>query len=194
MRLARPKPEPPLPFTILDFEPQFKPWREMILTRVAPDLSALRDTLPAPTAAWVVECERMIVALEEVGPLSADDSTIAEVQTLAVLPAFRRFGIGSALLHKALAWAREQGYQELSLSLDVSAGGPDLHRFLEKNGLTLRGYEIALQIEGEASGAVRRASRVSLDDYWGKQRAIKHTIIAALRVYRATLSPTDSSV
>lgn len=49
--------------------------------------------------------------------LEAQPSCTAELKRLAVLPSYRRHGIGRSLVHHALATARDDGAQKVALSI-----------------------------------------------------------------------------
>jgi len=55
--------------------------------------------------------------------VSCAAATIAEIESVAVLPAFRRVGIGRALCLEAMRWARTLGAPEIELEVRASSVG-----------------------------------------------------------------------
>jgi ribosomal-protein-alanine N-acetyltransferase len=48
---------------------------------------------------------------------------VAEIESVAVLPAFRRMGLGRALCAEAMRWARDAGAQAMELEVRASSEG-----------------------------------------------------------------------
>lgn len=61
---------------------------------------------------WVAECEGRIVGMIGIQQL---DAGVGEIRRLRVHPDFRRRGIGSSLLQRALEFCRDQGLLKVTL-------------------------------------------------------------------------------
>lgn len=94
---------------------------------------------PAPIA-WVAEVQGQVVGFclgtvgEVEGTAIRRPRRVAAVEDLAVLPAFRRQGIASALLEQARQQAKELGAQALELC--VWGFNQEARRLYERLGLT----------------------------------------------------------
>ncbi len=83
---------------------------EALVARIVADYATQHD--PAREAAWVAEREGERVGC--VFCVRADDRT-AQLRILLVHPAARGSGVGRALVDRCLAFAREAGYERMTL-------------------------------------------------------------------------------
>jgi ribosomal protein S18 acetylase RimI-like enzyme len=74
-------------------------------------------------ALYVAECDGTVIGVVQVGARSTPDIPLlvprryAVVETLAVLAAHRRVGVGRALMERAQRWTAEHGMTEIELNV-----------------------------------------------------------------------------
>jgi ribosomal protein S18 acetylase RimI-like enzyme len=74
-------------------------------------------------ALYVAECDGTVIGIVQVGARSTPDIPLlvprryAVVETLAVLAAHRRAGVGRALMERTQRWAAEHGMTEIELNV-----------------------------------------------------------------------------
>jgi ribosomal protein S18 acetylase RimI-like enzyme len=73
----------------------------------------------------------------KINPITWPDGRKTELFVLAVSPAYRKHGIGTALLKKAEVYAKEMGSKKLLINVHVFQ--EKTHTFYEKQGYTLIG-------------------------------------------------------
>jgi N-acetylglutamate synthase-like GNAT family acetyltransferase len=97
--------------------------------------------------AFVAELDGKVVGLATVHVFAAIhvDHATAYLTALAVDENHRREGIGTILVLVAMAWAREQGAQRLSLVTGIERH--ESQRFYESLGFALTGYRYSRRIE-----------------------------------------------
>ena len=96
--------------------------------------------------AFVAEDEGVLVGLCHVQgvPLLVSDG-YAEVQALVVAASRQRNGIGSKLLHEAVAWAQTNGYTRVRLRSGLHR--EDAHRFYESQGFARSKPSYAFELQ-----------------------------------------------
>lgn len=95
------------------------------------------------------------------------DKKNAEINGLAVLPPYRRKGVGHALLEEAIDWCEKEGFSKIYAFINSSARY-DLHDFYKNAGFFLEKTHIGLQINGK-----RETVQMSAEDYWNYQQGIE---------------------
>jgi GNAT superfamily N-acetyltransferase len=107
---------------------------DVLVARIVADFAADHD--PAREAAWIAEADG--TRLGCVFCVRADETT-AKLRILLVDPPGRGQGLGAALVDTCLAFAREAGYQRITLwTNDVLAAA---RRIYQAAGFTLDGQE-----------------------------------------------------
>jgi len=113
-----------------------------------------RDTvlwiLDSPDTATIVEDRGGIVG----SVMTAFDGTACRVLSVGVLPAWRRRGLGRALLEAAERLARDRGAVELRLEVGVENAGAI--EFYKRLGYKIDGVLPAYYGDGEHAYAMRR--------------------------------------
>lgn len=103
---------------------------ETLVARIVADYA--EDKEPGPQAAWIAEADRRRVGC--VFCVRADNRT-AKLRLLLVDPAARGLGVGAGLVEECLRFAREAGYEAISLwTNDVLVAA---RRIYQKHGFEL---------------------------------------------------------
>ena len=86
------------------------------------DIDNLREgyfTDEGASSFWVAEHTALVIGMIGV---QKTDTNAAEVRRLRVRGTFRRLGVGTLLMEKALAFCRHQGYLKVSLDVRIERG------------------------------------------------------------------------
>ena len=104
---------------------------EALVARIVADYASEHD--PAREAAWIAEVDSVRVGC--VFLVAGDEPTVARLRILLVTPAARGLGVGTRLVEECLAFAREVGYERVTLwTNDVLASA---RRIYEAQGFVL---------------------------------------------------------
>ncbi|WP_446222379.1 GNAT family N-acetyltransferase [Nocardia sp. IBHARD005] len=84
---------------------------EVLVAEIVADYGAKRD--PAREAAWIAELDGRRVGCTFL--VAGDRPTVAKLRLLLVMPEGRGFGLGTRLVEECLSFAREAGYEQVTL-------------------------------------------------------------------------------
>lgn len=116
--------------------------------------SMLRLIAAANAATWIAECENAMAGFVIVEWTQELQNTIAYIQTIEVAPAFRRRGIGAALMQQAQELARAAG--ATVLWLHVAAENAAAIRLYEQHGYGYFGSEEHFYAPGRGAHLYRK--------------------------------------
>ncbi len=174
--VGRPKPTLPPPHRIIAYQPSLRPWRDLLL-RLSLDQPASLLPHAEPRIALGAEYGRLMVGLIEAGePLLGGAPGSAEVHCLCVLPAFRRLGMGTALLKEVQAWAARSGYQRLEAAAPVSDESGASDGLLRSNRMPYHRTVLVVR-KGEAVEVVAPAQ------YWAQWPAQDHVLLTVFAIH-----------
>lgn len=155
---------------IIEYSPEYEPWFCFIDNEGFAGFDSPYD-MQTPTTHYPETYVKTFLAKEDqivVGYVALSDKCsfgldwherkCLEINGLAVLPPYRRRGIGAALAKKAAEWASSQGYERL-YSFVTSDARRDLHDFFRRAGFQLETIQIGLNMPNEP------ALQMSAGDY-----------------------------
>jgi ribosomal-protein-alanine N-acetyltransferase len=84
---------------------------------------ALEGGGPVERVVFVAQVSGVCVGFVVASAVWAGKERMAEIESVAVLPEYRRMGIGGGLCLRAMRWAREKGATEVELEVRASSMG-----------------------------------------------------------------------